>query len=184
MSRSLNVPSSESLATERLLMRRPRLKDAPTLFAFLGDQEAMRYTQAHPSLRHTRRYLAAHACQHDRVGCGPWVVAAKHDGRIIGLGGLYDDPFDPGWGVEVGYYFAPAAWGQGYATELVQFCLRWATARQRWPRISAFAHPDNRASRHVLIKAGFREKRFVPEMDRLLYQYPAVAEEPTNSTLG
>jgi ribosomal-protein-alanine N-acetyltransferase len=36
-------------------------------------------------------------------------VRTKADGRTIGFGGLYDDPFDPGCGVEVGYRFAPSA---------------------------------------------------------------------------
>jgi ribosomal-protein-alanine N-acetyltransferase len=34
---------------------------------------------------------------------------AKSDKRIVGWGGLYDDPFDSGWGVEVGYFFHPSA---------------------------------------------------------------------------
>ena len=41
------------------------------------------------------------------------------DGRIIGWGGLYDDPFDPGWGGEVAYFFYQAVWGQGYDSEMV-----------------------------------------------------------------
>jgi RimJ/RimL family protein N-acetyltransferase len=31
--------------TSRLILRRPFLKDVPRLFAFLGDAEAMRFTQ-------------------------------------------------------------------------------------------------------------------------------------------
>jgi [ribosomal protein S5]-alanine N-acetyltransferase len=35
--------------------------------------------------------------------------------------------------------------------------------------VSAFAHPDNAASRRVLAKAGFEQRRFVAEMNRFLY---------------
>jgi ribosomal-protein-alanine N-acetyltransferase len=155
--------------TARLLLRPPRLTDAPALFAFMGDATAMQYTTRQASLRDCRRYLAAHRRQRRRVGCGPWVVAEKDTTAIIGFGGLYDDPFDPGWGVEVGYFFAPAAWGKGYATELTRFCVGLARQRSEWQLLRAFAHPDNTASQRVLSKAGFMLDRFVPEMNRLLY---------------
>lgn len=155
--------------TARLLLRPPRLADAPDLFEFLGDATAMQYTTLRTSLRDCRRYLAGHERQRRRVGCAPWVVVERETMAIIGLGGLYDDPFDPGWGVEVGYFFAPAAWGKGYATELTQFCVSLARDQARWPRLRAFAHPQNTASQRVLLKAGFAQERFVPEMNRLLY---------------
>jgi len=80
---------------------------------------------------------------------------ARADARIIGWGGLYDDPFDPGWGVEVGYYFDPAAWGHGFATELVAAAVSLADNVLRLPELRAFAHPENVGSRRVLEKTGF-----------------------------
>jgi [ribosomal protein S5]-alanine N-acetyltransferase len=157
------------IETARLLLRPPRLTDAPALFEFLGDTTAMQYTTPRTSLRDCRRYLAAHERQRRRVGCAPWVIAEKGIGATIGFGGLYDDPFDPGWGVEVGYFLAPAAWGKGYATELTRFCVALARDQARWPRLRAFAHPQNTASQRVLSKAGFAQERVVPEMNRLLY---------------
>jgi len=155
--------------TARLLLRPPRLADAPALFEFLGDATAMRFTTPRASLRDCRRYLAAHERQRRRIGCAPWVVVEKETETTIGFGGLYDDPFDPGWGVEVGYFMAPAAWGKGYATELTRFCVALARDQACWPRLSAFAHPRNTASQRVLLKAGFAQERFLPEMNRLLY---------------
>src|SRR4051812_18901934 len=155
--------------TARLLLRPPRLTDAEPLFGFLGDGTAMQYTTPRASLRDCRRYLAAHERQRRRIGCAPWVVVERETNTTIGFGGLYDDPFDPGWGVEVGYFFAPAAWGKGYATELTRFCVALAREQARWPRLRAFAHPGNTASQRVLSKAGFEQERFVPEMNRLLY---------------
>ena len=158
------------LETARLLLRPPRLTDAPPLFDFLGDAAAMQYTIPQPSLRACRRYLAAHERQRRRVGCAPWVVIEKQAGATIGFGGLYEDPFDPGWGVEVGYFFAPAAWGKGYATELTRLCVALAGQQARWPVLRAFAHPQNAASQRVLSKSGFQQERFVPEMQRFLYR--------------
>jgi [ribosomal protein S5]-alanine N-acetyltransferase len=158
------------IETARLLLRPPRLSDAAPLFEFLGDATAMQYTTRQESLRDCRRYLAAHERQRRRVGCAPWVIVEKEAGAVIGFGGLYDDPFDPGWGVEVGYFLAPAAWGKGYATELTRFCVALARQQARWLMLRAFAHPQNTASQRVLLKAGFERERFVPEMERFVYR--------------
>jgi ribosomal-protein-alanine N-acetyltransferase len=158
------------IETARLILRPPTLADVPSLFAFLGDPEAMRHTNVDPSLRACRRRIAVHERRRRRDGYAPWTVRAKAEGRIIGWGGLYDDPFDPGWGVEIGYFFARAAWGQGYATELVNAATDLADRVLKLPAVSAFAHAENGASRRVLEKAGFVGIRFVPDMDRWLFR--------------
>lgn len=160
--------------TARLRLDRPRLADAPALLGFLGDAEAMAYTQHTPDLRSLRRRIAGHACQARREGFGPWTISDA-SGAVIGWGGLYTDPFDPGWGVEIGYAFAPAAWGQGYASELAAFCCALADGPLALPELRAFAHPGNHASRRVLEKSGFRPLREVPEMHRTLYARAARA---------
>lgn len=156
--------------TARLILRRPRLADVPALFAFLGDPWAMRHTHCDPSPRACRRRVAVHERRRRRDGCAPWTVLARADGRIVGWGGLYEDPFEPGWGVELGYHFHPAAWGRGYASELAAAATAVADRVLALPAVSAFAHPDNAASRRVLAKAGFAPVRLVPEMGRLLYR--------------
>ena len=129
----------------------------------------MRFTHAQPDLDACRRHVTVHEQQRQRVGCAPWTIIEKAGGKIIGWGGLYDDPFEPGWGIEVAYLFAPSAWGRGYATELVTRCVEIAGDELRIPRLIAFAHPGNAASRRVLHKSGFLIEHFVPEMRRLLY---------------
>jgi len=156
--------------TARLILRRPSLADVPALFSFLGDAEAMRHTRADVSLGACRRRVAAHERRRRRDGYAPWTIVTKADDRIIGWGGLYDDPFEPGWGVEVGYHLHPAAWGRGYASELAAACTDIADHVLRLPEVKAFARAQNVGSRRVLEKAGFEVVRFVPELERLLYR--------------
>ena len=155
--------------TRRLLLHPPRLSDAGAFYAFLGDADAMRFTHHHASPRECRRRLAGFEWQRRRTGYAAWAVVAKADARLVGWGGVYEDPFDPGWGAELGYAFHPAVWGRGYATELALACLAWADEALGLPEVRAFAHPDNAASRRVLAKAGFEPVRWVPEMNRLLH---------------
>lgn len=156
--------------TSRLRMLRPRLADVPSLFRFLGDARAMQFTHVDASPRQCRKRVAAHEWYRRRDGFAPWTVQRKSDDAVIGWGGLYNDPFDPGWGPEVGYFFDPSAWGQGYASELVAACTELADRRLGLRELTAFAHPDNAGSRRVLEKAGFAVVRFVPEMQRWLFR--------------
>jgi RimJ/RimL family protein N-acetyltransferase len=158
------------IETQRLRLFRPRIADVPALFRFLGDPHAMRFTHVDASLKVCRRRIAAHEWLRRRDGFAPWTVVRREDDVIIGWGGLYNDPFTPGWGVEVGYHFEPAVWRRGYASELVAACMDLADRVLLLPEIAAFANAGNIASRRVLEKAGFEQVRFVPEMDRLLYR--------------
>jgi ribosomal-protein-alanine N-acetyltransferase len=158
------------IETPRLILRPPQPADVPSLYEFLGDPDAMRFTHVHETLRDCRRRVAVHERRRRRDGCAPWSVIERRSGRIIGFGGLYDDPFDPGWGIELGYWFQPASWGQGYASELAQAALREADEVLRLPKLSAFARRDNAGSRRVLEKAGFRPVRYIPEMERDLFE--------------
>ncbi|MGO4740248.1 GNAT family N-acetyltransferase [Bosea sp. 2KB_26] len=157
------------METARLLLRPSRLSDAPSLFEFLGNKGAMQHTHVDETVLDCRRRIAVHEWRRRREGYAPWTVIEKTSGKLIGWGGLYDDPFDPGWGCEVGYWFHPSAWGNGYASELVWAALRMADNQLKLPEVRAFAHPENAGSRKVLEKAGFEVVRFVPEMNRLLF---------------
>jgi len=156
--------------TERLILRPSRRADIPELFEFLGDRTAMHYTHSDRTLRDCRRRVMVHEWRRRRDGCAPWVAVRRADSRIIGWGGLYEDPFDPGWGFEVGYFFRPEVWGNGYASELVGAALGVADRQLRLPEVWAMAHPDNGGSRRVLEKAGFAFARHLPDRNRLLFR--------------
>ncbi|MDE2333614.1 MAG: GNAT family N-acetyltransferase [Rhodospirillales bacterium] len=161
-------PASATLETARLILRPPRPRDVAALFAILGNRRAMRHTIPQRTLVACGVYARTHEKQRRRVGYAPWVIITRRDARIIGWGGLYDDPFDPGWGVELAYFLARPAWGHGYASELAAACVAFADSRRRPAQVRAFVMPRNRASRNVLEKAGFVATRYVPAMRRLL----------------
>ncbi len=156
--------------TARLRLRFPRLADAASLLAFFGDAEAQRYTLHFADDRACRRHIAAHERHRRRVGCGPWAVEEKASGRVIGWGGLYEDPFDRRFGIEVAYSFARSAWGKGYAGELVAHCLAVARDALALAEIVAFSPEGNAGSRRVLERAGFVFERYLADMDRNVYR--------------
>ncbi len=136
----------------------------------------MRFTHADATMAECRRRVVTHEWRRRRDGIAPWTIRTRDERLIVGWGGLYIDPFEPGWGLEIGYYFLRDAWGCGYATELVAACIALADRTLVPEELQAFAHPDNAASCRVLLKSGFVALRLVPELDRVLYHRPRPGE--------
>ncbi|WP_422019851.1 GNAT family N-acetyltransferase [Roseibium sp.] len=162
--------SNVDVQTDRLLLARPKLRDVPELFGFLGDQHAMQYTHVDKDMASCRRRIAVHEWRRRRDRFAPWAIRLKGQSEIIGWGGLYDDPFDPGWGPELAFFFHPKVWGQGYGAELALAALVVADTEVQLPVLSAFAHPENTGSNRLLEKVGFQAEHHVARMNRILYR--------------
>jgi RimJ/RimL family protein N-acetyltransferase len=161
---------TSTIETTRLTLRPFQDTDIDPLYEIQRDPEAMRYTFCTPSREESERRLRAYADLVEELGYAPWTVILKSESHIIGWGGLNVDPFDPGWGVEVAYFFHPAYWGRGFATELVQESLRQGFTQHALETIGAFAHRDNVGSIRVLEKCGFRFTGFEPQLNRNRYR--------------
>jgi RimJ/RimL family protein N-acetyltransferase len=164
------MAAAARVETARLTLRPLEASDVPALYAIQSDRTAMRYTYAAPSLAECERRLQAYEAQRVERGFAPWVALLRAEGAIVGWGGLGVDPFEPGWGAEVAYFFHPARWGRGFATELVDAALAHGFADHGLAVIGAFAHPDNGASIRVLEKGGFELVRFEPALGRNHYE--------------
>lgn len=158
-----------AIETERLTLRPFQDADVDPLYAMMSDGEAMKYTYVALSREDCEKRLRAYALSESEHGFAPWTVLLRSEEEIIGWGGLNVDPFDPGWGIEVSYLFAPAYWGRGYATELVHTSLQYGFEELSIPLIVAFARPQNIASVRVLEKCGFTFLRYEPRLERNHY---------------
>lgn len=86
-----------------------------------------------------------------------YMIRQSRDGLAIGGLGFFGPPDDSGR-VEIGYGLVSTARGAGLATEAVLAALRVA-AEHGATMVAADTENDNRASQHVLLKAGFVETR-------------------------
>lgn len=162
----LNTKSVKTFETNHLVLAPSRLNDVARLYGFLGNRDAMQFTHVDETFAACRKRVLVHEWFRRRDGFAPWVIREKANQTIIGWGGIYTDPFDPGWGPEVGYYFHPDVWGQGFGTELLTTSLDLAEHYYGLSELTAFVHPDNRASRRLLEKSGFVVRDFIPGMNR------------------
>lgn len=159
-----------TIQTARLTLQPLHEDDFVPLYQIQSDQQAMQYTYTATSLEEFSEHLRAYAALATTIGYAPWAIRERATTTLCGWGGLAIDPFDPGWGVEVSYFFTPVVWGRGYATELVTASLNYGFAVLCLPQIGAFAHPQNRASNRVLEKCGFRFIGYEPKLARNRYE--------------
>ena len=73
--------------------------------------------------------------------------------------------------------FAAEFWGRGLATELALESVRLGFTELKLPDLVSFTLPTNRASRHVMEKAGFQYEQNIVHADlpHVLYRQTMVA---------
>jgi [ribosomal protein S5]-alanine N-acetyltransferase len=144
----------ERLDTARLILRRPRPRNAEEILArYGGDAEVTRFMSwpRHQTLDDTRAFLQFSDAEWRRRPAGPFLVHARSGGRLLGATGYAFEAPDR---AATGYIFARDAWGQGYATEALGAIVEHAPTIGIL-RLYALCHVEHRASSRVLEKCGF-----------------------------
>jgi RimJ/RimL family protein N-acetyltransferase len=163
----------ESLATERLVLHRPRLDDAEAIFVeYARDPEVTRYVRWRPpvDVGQTRQFLERCLAGWDSGDEPSWAITRKGADRRIGMIACRIR----GHAVEVGYVMARAHSGQGYMTEAARAVVRWASALDGVHRVWALCDTANVASARVMEKAGMTREGVL----RRWAVHPNVAAEP------
>ena len=143
------------LSTERLLLRKIRLNDAPDMFEYSKDPEVTKYLlwDPHPNVEHTRNYIDY---LQDRYRDGKyydWAVILKSSGKMMGSCG-FSSILPEHRSAEVGYVLNPAFRGQGIAGEALSAVLDFAFRKMALNRVEAKCVAENASSERVMQKVG------------------------------
>jgi RimJ/RimL family protein N-acetyltransferase len=145
------------LETERLLLRRLELSDAPFILELLNEPSFLRFIgdKGVRSLEDAREYLrTGPLASYERFGFGLFLTERREDGVAMGICGLLKrDSLED---VDVGFAFLPGYWGKGYAFESASAVLAYGRKVFGLGRIVAITSPDNTASIRVLEKLGLK----------------------------
>ena len=140
--------SAPVLQTARLILRAPRLNDAPAIATLANDLRvaAMTARLPHPySEADAEQFIA-------KAAAGAFTVTLA-DGTPIGLCGV---DHSRGQQPELGYWLGVPYWGYGYATEAARAVIDHAFDDAAVAALVAGARVSNPASRRVLEKCGFQ----------------------------
>jgi [ribosomal protein S5]-alanine N-acetyltransferase len=161
----------ERLDTPRLRLRPFVPADVDAIHGVYSDPEVMRWVGTGPVTGRTMtaRMLDGYAAHQRTHGFSFWAVLEAATNTLIGDAGLHRTAAGE---TELGYTLAKSAWGRGYATEAARAWLDAAFRQLDIDEVIALVEPPNRASLHVLEKAGLRRNgtRMAFGREHLLYR--------------
>ena len=144
------------ITTDRLILRRWVDADRPVFHAHCSDPEVMEYLGGVKSRAETDAALERFNGYIDSHGYSFWAVERADDGALIGFCGI--KPGAEGTPVEgeveIGWRFARAFWGQGYAYEAARATLDWTWANLTADRVGSITVPANRRSWGLMERLG------------------------------
>jgi RimJ/RimL family protein N-acetyltransferase len=151
--------TTETLRTERLVLRPYRLDDADAVYRACTDPESRRWlTLPDPYTPEDAVEFVGTTTVAARAEQRGLLTAVEADGELVGSAGLHF----PGTllGPGIGYWTAPWARGRGYAAEAARALADWAFTHGA-PRVHLFADVGNAASQAVARRAGFTDEGVV-----------------------
>lgn len=150
------MTGDEWARTERLTLRRWTEAHFPYLNELAILPEMVKYVgDGKPWDRRMTTAKHDDALAHwDRHGFG-WLAGHDTTGTFVGLVALTVQDEKTPRTVEIGYWVAPGAWGQGFATEAVAATVHQVFHSGHAGRLIARYQQENRASGRLLEKLGF-----------------------------
>ncbi|MEM7268877.1 MAG: GNAT family protein [Pseudomonadota bacterium] len=144
----------DTIGTETLTLRIPRMSDTGLIELYAGDERVAKSTARipHPYPPGAAEQFVTRA-QNDRESDPVWAIDGTKSGRpeFIGIIGFHaqEDALD------IGYWVGPPFWGGGVATEAAMGLVK-ATFRAGAKRLTASYFEGNEGSAEVLRRVGFR----------------------------
>lgn len=150
------------IETDRLILRRFTVDDAPFILALLNDPDWIKYIgdRGVRTIDDARaNILNVHIAAYQRQGFGFYLTARKADGQSIGLCGLIKrEGLED---VDIGFAFLPDFRAAGYATEAALAVMAYARNNLKLTRIVGITSQDNVSSIKLLKKIGLKYERMV-----------------------
>lgn len=153
------------MQTERLLLRRMTVNDAPVLWRLRNTEAVMQYIDRprQKDMEETEAFIRMVDGLIDSNRDINWAIAWKHNPEhMLGTIGYYRTVHEHDRG-EIGYMLDPACWRKGIMQEAMQRILSFGFDTLGFHSIAATINPDNDASRQILLKNGFRKEGYFRE---------------------
>ena len=149
-------PAIPRLATERLVLRAWREDDRESFAAMNADPRVMEHFRSTLTRPESDALIDRIVDRWRLDGHGLWAVERRDDGAFLGFTGLAGLDGSPGIPqlVEIGYRFAVAAWGHGYATEAARRAVAWGFDVLGVDEIASWTALSNVRSQAVMRRIG------------------------------
>jgi RimJ/RimL family protein N-acetyltransferase len=144
--------SIPELTTERLRLRGFTDADREPFAAMNADPRVMEHFPTTLSRDESDALLDRILLKWGTDGHGLWAVERRDDGAFLGFTGIARLPWLAA--PEIGWRFAPSAWGRGYATEAARAALEYGFETLGLPEVISVTTVGNLRSQAVMTRIG------------------------------
>jgi ribosomal-protein-alanine N-acetyltransferase len=150
------VPFPE-MNTERLMLRQLELADDEAISVLRSDESVNRFIKrpSHTSVEEARMFISKMNAGLSQGKWLYWAICLKDRPGLIGTICLWNFT-DDGTTAEIGYELATVYHRMGLMKEAVKRIIDYSFVKMDINTLEAFTHKDNEASRHLLLKCGFK----------------------------
>ena len=149
----MNHKGTCRIESERLLLRRFELSDAPAMFAnWASDATTAQWMSwnVHPSVSYTAEVVSGITVCYSNPAFYNWVIEVRETGEIIGSIALAVNEYDEA--AELSYCIGSRFRNHGYMTEAVGLVIRFCFTEVGFHKILACYSAENVASGRVMQK--------------------------------
>ena len=150
------------LETDRLVLRRLTVEDAPFILELLNDAAFIRYIgdKGVRTLDDARNYIEnGPMASYEQFGFGLYATELKEPRVPIGICGILKRETLPD--PDIGFAFLSEYRNHGYAFEAAAATMKYARETLGLEQILAITSPDNVASERLLNKLGLKFERMI-----------------------
>lgn len=161
---NLNFNPFPILESDRLILRKMILTDAPQLFELRTGKETMKFIDKDKiaSVQVAQDMIQNMDVQMQNNAAVMWGITLPGSAPIIGTIGFWRIVKDH-HRAEIGYMLRPEYWNKGYVSEAMNAVINYGFQKMKLHTIEANINPHNLASRRVLEKQGFQQEGFYRE---------------------
>ena len=160
----LNFNPFPILETNRLILRRKILTDAPELFILRTGDKTMEFIDKEKiaTVQVAREMIKSMDVQIQNNAAITWGITLPGSAPIIGSIGFWRIVKEH-YRAEIGYMLHPDFWNKGFISEAMNAVIDYGFEQMKLHSIEANINPKNLASRRVLEKQGFQQEGFFRE---------------------
>ncbi len=154
----LNHIGTQNIETERLLLRKFKIKDADQMFDnWAKDPENVKYLswQAHKDVKDTYKILNKWIDEYKNKNSYKWCITLKDTNEVIGSINV-TEMIEIRSTCEIGYVISKKQWNKGIMTEALKAVIKYLFDKVKFNRIQLRHMVDNPASGKVMIKCGMK----------------------------
>ena len=159
-----NFTPFPTLTTDRLVLRKITLEDAPELFFMRTDDRVMKYIERpRPSnISETIEFINKIDGLEKSNDLITWGITLKNQPKLIGTV-CYLNIKKENYRSELGYAMHPDHWGKGIMTEVLEAVIDYGFNEMKLHSIEANINPANTGSQKLLEKNGFVREAYFKE---------------------